>query len=256
MATMKCILCGSDGKVIRGYNSPDQYQVSAGVKTTSRTFHQCPKCEMIWQEDTMDVDALELAYAKYRDEDIRGASVEDEFLRISNITNSENVDRIVWLEDNFAGIDSLLDIGSGLGLFPYAIKQRFDANVICVEPCSESVEFIRQSLGMECLSGMFEPAMVPETVVTSLVHVLEHMSDPIETLKSLKSQLLFIEVPDAREFDYLPPQHDEFNSTHLWFFNVSTLDRMCRMAGWTPYKIERVGYKDRGLERIRVLCSL
>ena len=186
---------------------------------------------------------------------MRDASIEDEFKRIMGLPRSENKDRVHWLKDNLE-MDSLLDIGSGLGVFPYSLKHDF-GSITCIEPCVEAAMFIRDSLGISCFIGMYAPETIdyPETTVTSLVHVLEHMPDPMKTLENIKSPNLFIEVPDAVEFETLPKDHDEFNSTHLWFFNVSTLDRLCRDAGWQPYKIERVHYPERNLSRIRLLAQ-
>ena len=254
---MKCYLCGAEGSEIQGYNTPDKYELSAGVKRTSRAFYRCEYCEFIWQEGALSGDSLVLAYNRYRDEGMRKVTIKEEFDRIIDLPESENTDRVDWLKENFTDIESLLDIGSGLGVFPYAVNQEFNnPTIICIELCAESVNFIRDYLGFKCLFGMYSPEITSVTEMTSMVHVLEHMPDPRTTLLSLKSKVLFIEVPDVKEFDTLSPDHDEFNSTHLWFFNVSTLDRLCRQAGWTPYMIERVHYHDRNLDRIRMLCSL
>ena len=49
---------------------------------------------------------------------------------------------------------------------------------------------------------------------------------------------LYIEVPDARDFKELPPEHDRFLSQHLWYFSEDVLDKMFETVGFKILKIE------------------
>jgi len=113
---------------------------------------------------------------------------------------------------------------------------------------------------MVCHQGFYEKGLTTKAGLVTLVHVLEHFVDPLQVLKDineadLKSEgNLFIEIPNPREFDYLPKDHDEFNSTHLWFFPIPALVKMLAKAGFEPFKISTIHYEDRNLTRTRVLC--
>lgn len=234
----------------------DKYQKSIGFNIKHRTFYECPFCELIFQENGMIQAELENIYLHYRDKSMRKTTISEKFDEVVRNPYSENKDRITWL---FSNIDwepkTILDIGSGLGVFPYELTKMWDSplDIECIEPNPDSARFIRDKLGFECKETMFEGMDNMKDLVT-VIHVLEHTKDPVEFLKGIKAKQLFIEVPDAKEFEYLPAKHDEFNSTHLWFFRVSTLDRMLRKANWEIQTITLVYYQDRKLARIRLLA--
>ncbi len=197
---------------------------------------------------------------------MREISVEEEFDRIMAIPSreSENEYRYRWFSEHYEGGNDMLDIGSGLGVWPYHVKASLGFNVQCVEPNRDCAIFLIDSLNIPCYSGFF----IPETYETletrfdviSFIHVLEHMDDPRLVLSTVKQLLrphgkVFIEVPDSVEFDYLPIEHDEFNSTHLFFFDVPTLYSMLTNCGYDVTDIHRVYYEGRDLSRILMLCS-
>lgn len=260
---MKCYLCKNDRfKPIYSYTKPDKYLKVIGLTMNQRTWWHCGQCGLYFNNNGLTQEQIENAYLKYRDNEMRGTSVAEEFERIQSIPASENRLRCIWLSNNIADKrpQSMLDIGSGLGVFPNEMKKTIP-NVCCIEPEPKSASFINNKLGISCFNGFYKPAIFGKSELITLVHVLEHFKDPIGTLKDIKEHdlkpngTLFIEVPDAKEFDYLPKDHDEFNSLHLFFFTISTLDRILRKAGFNPYLIERLHYKDRNLSRIRMLCS-
>jgi 2-polyprenyl-3-methyl-5-hydroxy-6-metoxy-1,4-benzoquinol methylase len=93
-----------------------------------------------------------------------------------------------------------------------------------------------------------------------MIHILEHVADPDGFLYLAKECLmpkgkLYVEVPDAVEFDYLPETHDEFNSCHVHFFDAPTLYKLVEAAGFRVEDIHRVRYKKRDLSRILVLAK-
>lgn len=260
---MNCYLCGNENLVtIFTYDKPDKYLEAINVKHSHREWLFCPCCELYQNNNHLTEESIKDAYSKYRDVSMRGTTVDGEFSKITSLSRSENLDRVVWLNLNInrIPIKKMLDIGSGLGVFPYEMSKTIQ-DVVCVEPEHESVNFIRDKLGLPCHAEMYQPYLTKEKYdLVTLVHVLEHFLDPVVTLLGIhrsnikESGILFIEVPDAIEFDYLPQEHDEFNSLHNFFFSVSTLDRLLRKVGFVPYKIERVRYKERNLARIRMLC--
>jgi len=258
---MKCYLCGTRILYwIWSYGEPDKYLKAIGITKSRRTWHQCPKCELYINDNGLTEEQTEQAYLKYRNYEMRGATVKEEFDRVKAIPYSENQQRINWLLGN--GVfqkKTVLDIGSGLGIFPYQINPYVD-KVYCIEPEPESAQFIDKGLGIECHQGFYETGLFPKVDLVTLVHVLEHIHQPINFLKGIreidlkKDGILFVEVPDATEFQSLDKDNDEFNSLHLWFFNLSTLDRVIRKSGFVPFLAKRVYYEHRKLHRIMMLC--
>jgi len=260
---MKCYLCGNDRfKPVYSYTKPDKYLDAIGLAMSHRTWWHCEQCGLYFNNTGLKQDQIENAYLKYRDSNMRGTSVAEEFERIQALPVSENRLRCIWLSHNIAEKrpQSMLDIGSGLGVFPYEMRKTIPT-VCCIEPERKSATFINNKLNINCFNGFYKKGMFGNSDLVTLVHVLEHFIDPIGTLKDIKEHDLkdngtvFIEVPDADEFDYLDKSHDEFNSLHFWFFKVSTLDRIARKAGFNPYLVRRVKYAERNLSRIQMLCS-
>lgn len=258
---MKCYLCGNDKPdALLFYTKPDKYLKPLGLTESQRIWWHCPQCELYFNENGLKLSQLSEAYLHYRNYEMRGTTVKEEFNRLKAIPDSENQQRTNWLLANGVLKErSALDIGSGLGIFPYGI-QPYIKNVYCIEPEPESANFINDKLGIECHQGFWEAGLFPKVGLVTLVHVLEHIPNPIHFLKSIKKDdlkdngILFIEVPDAVEFGYLDRNNDEFNSLHLWFFNLATLDRVLRKSGFLPFLAKRVYYESRGLHRIMMLC--
>ena len=260
---MNFYLCGNDSLTpIFSYNEPDKYIKTIGKPSSTRTWWYCPQCELYSNVNELSEEEIQNAYLKYRDNEMRGISVKKEFERINNLPNSENRERCIWLA-NYIAADrpqSMIDVGSGLGVFPYIMRTTVP-NIYCIEPESESARFINTELSIRCINSFYKKGMFGKVDLVTLVHILEHFTDPIGTLRSIrkydleKGGTLFIEVPDAEEFTSLPKEHDEFNSLHLWFFNVATLDRVVRQARFKPYLVERIYYPERKLSRIRMLCK-
>jgi len=258
---MKCYLCGNEtvGSVY-SYSEPDKYLKAIGLTKNRRTWWYCPQCEFYTNANGLSEGQLEEAYLKYRNYEMRGATVREEFDRINalDLLESENKPRVEWLK-NYLSIDSMLDIGSGLGIFPYHMK-KYIKRIHCIEPEPESADFIKNELGFQCHQGFYETGLFPKVDLVTLVHVLEHIPQPVNFLRGIKEYdlkdngLIFIEVPDACEFEYLDKHNDDFNSLHLWFFNLATLDRVLRNSGFVPFLAKRVYYESRKLSRIMMLC--
>jgi 2-polyprenyl-3-methyl-5-hydroxy-6-metoxy-1,4-benzoquinol methylase len=156
--------------------------------------------------------------------------------------------------------NSVLDIGSGLGVWPYLLSQA-GYNVTCVEPNRDSADFIKNKLTIPCTCAFFNPRQYPQYDIVTVIHVLEHMRDPVRFLKDVKrynlstTGLVFIEVPDDSEIDYLGWNHDETNSCHFFFFNMTTLSALVEKAGMSIKSSHIVHHKNRDLTRLMVLCE-
>lgn len=92
--------------------------------------------------------------------------------------------------------------------------------------------------------------------VVSLFHVLEHLEDPIDVLRKIRSRLapngvVVVEVPHARDFLFNTLGSEAFKaftfwSEHLVLHTRTSLDRVLRLAGFTEVNIK--GYQRYGLE--------
>jgi SAM-dependent methyltransferase len=106
---------------------------------------------------------------------------------------------------------TVLDIGCGSGNFLRCMKEA-GFSTFGIEPSESGSDFAREEHGIEIYRGMIEEYFAscsgrPFDVVT-LLNVLEHLSDPSQTLAQVRQILapggvLAIVVPDARFHDLL-----------------------------------------------------
>jgi SAM-dependent methyltransferase len=238
-------------------NQPDIYESFAGIKEVNRTWKQCVDCGHFQQEHNYDVKELKKVYTDdYRDKEFRGETIKDAFDRIISIPGSENSYRVHWFLTNYMESTkgrSLLDVGSGIGVFPYLVKCYSAIDVYANEINKDSLEHLK-NIGLKLEDeheGLFD--------IVSIIHVLEHVVDPIKFLSEFKNRLryggtLFIEVPDALEFECLEKGNDEFNSCHLHFFTINSLVRMIESCGFKITDLHRAHYRGRNLKRIMLLA--
>lgn len=255
-----CILCNSTGSLKRLYNGSDKYQRLIGIKQDTRCWFRCKSCGLMWQTNCLSDSDLKSIYSHYRDTSFRNESVKDVFLRIDNMNpaESENEYRYQWFR-NHIGMEkgTLLDVGSGFGVWPNKLSAH-GWDVVCVEPNEESCDFINEYLNLPCSKSYGLSEVGNGYDVITLVHVLEHIESPVILLREIRDRMnddgrLFIEVPDSVEFEYLEHDHDEFNSTHLFFYDTAAIYNLLSRVFYVT-DIHRVHYKSRNLSRIMAVC--
>ncbi len=256
---MKCLICNSSetDEVYAYYDDADKYEKWMGITELYRTWDRCMTCGFYQHNRSYPILDLEKIYIDgYRHPDFRGETIEQTYHKIMSLPadDQENNHRRKWFLDHVKA-ESILDIGSGLGIWPNSLKQK-DKAVWCVEKNVHSQKFLTEELDLKCTD--FIPRIKFDAV--SLIHVLEHIEKPDEFLQDLKTNLhphskLFIEVPDAFEFQVLPKDHDEFNSCHLWFFDMVSLYKLLDRNGYRIANVYMPHYRKRDLHRIQVLCE-
>jgi len=257
---MNCKICGSNGWINKEVRTiPDKYEKWMGIEDVKKRWRKCLGCGVWHHLRNYPLEDLEKIYSDgYRDERFRGETIGQAFLRLYNISEveSENSRRIDWLLNSSSLKDpgNMLDIGSGLGIFPIKLKKAFNIDVETVEFNEDSIELLR-SHNILCTKEISDKKY--DTI--SMTHVLEHIETPVEYLLSLHKYLesdgkLFIEVPDAIEFELLPPIHDDFNSCHTHFYDTGGLIKTLNRGGFETIDIHREHYKQRNLHRIMAVC--
>jgi len=139
----------------------------------------------------------------------------------------------------------MLEIGCSSGSYmEYARDRGWEVEGIEFSP---SVADKARSKGFEVQSGPVESASPPKNPFNVIVGwmVLEHLHQPIEVLRKLRSWtsrdgLLIVSVPDrdniARRI-FGSNSYDLQLPTHLFHFNPQSLEKTLNTAGW---KVERI----------------
>jgi 2-polyprenyl-3-methyl-5-hydroxy-6-metoxy-1,4-benzoquinol methylase len=193
--------------------------------------------------------AGDYASATYADE----AGMMRAFQRIVSLPpeQSDNAGRIRALrrfaESYFPSIQDrhVLDVGSGLGVFPYVVKQSGWA-CTALDPDSRAVRHIEKAAGVEgiCADFMKVDALGQFDVIT-FNKVLEHVVDPVGMLrrahKSLKpGGLVYFELPDGEMAAQDSFDREEFFIEHLHVFSFASAVMLADRAGFVPLTVERI----------------
>ena len=130
-----------------------------------------------------------------------------------------------------------LDIGCSTGAFLLECNRKFGCLGTGVEP-GNSYRSFAQERGLEVLPSLEELVVAPEDRydLVSLIHVMEHLPDPVGTLTDLRETtlapdgLLLVEVPNLYAHDSLEP-------AHISAFSPHTLEQALKKAGYYIHQL-------------------
>ncbi len=253
----QCPICsGTSLDVIFTYNTPPKGEVSFAFSNDSsyyRKYLQCHTCNHFVSTYKMDLTSLYKGdYVASNYKDMEG--VQSSFKRIISLepNESDNIMRTVRI-NNFAKKHyrdviegrTLLDVGSGLGVFPYAMKQ-LGWMCTALDPDHNVVKHLEKFVGVKAVEGDFLSVSDLDTFdVITFNKVLEHVEDPIEMLKISRQYLkpggfVYIELPDAEVAAYDGQDREEFFIDHLHVFSFLSVTILAQKAGFLPVLIERL----------------
>lgn len=154
-----------------------------------------------------------------------------------------------WLKSlNFNHFANILDIGASSGLLLETFAREFGAKVVGVEP-GDAYRALAEARGIPMASSIENLISSNATRfdLVTLMHVLEHLENPIQVLSQIREDLLgengllFVEVPNFYA-------HDSYELAHLSCFTEHTLGEMLRRAGFEP-----VASRKHGMPRSKTL---
>jgi 2-polyprenyl-3-methyl-5-hydroxy-6-metoxy-1,4-benzoquinol methylase len=139
----------------------------------------------------------------------------------------------VLQESGIENIDRHLDIGCSSGILLERVGEEFQCQVVGIEP-GDAYRSYAESRGLKVYATLEDAGHgneIPFDLIT-MIHVLEHLPDPVDYLNQLKTMwltstgLLLIEVPNLYA-------HDSFEVAHLTSFSQFTLIETLKKAGYT-----------------------
>jgi 2-polyprenyl-3-methyl-5-hydroxy-6-metoxy-1,4-benzoquinol methylase len=141
--------------------------------------------------------------------------------------------------------DKVLDIGCGNGRDMQFIKKKYHVDIQGVEP-SEQAVIEGTTNGLKITKGAFEDYnMESKFEIIYLIHVIEHLSKPTETLNKIYKMLetsgkIVICTPNTKSLERIIFNRywDGWDTPrHTYVFNASNLEYLLNKVGFTNIKI-------------------
>jgi SAM-dependent methyltransferase len=192
----------------------------------------CKHCGMVLQSPRMDEDALMQFYAgAYRVhlQASEGPTKKDLLMQRARAGQT-----LAFIKRDIGAVVRHLDIGSSSGALLQEFKDHYGCRSVGIEPGEAyraySLEFL------DCIypnRTALEAAGEERFDLITMMHVLEHIPNPIDELRRIRERLLtsngylLLEVPNLYE-------HASFELAHLYAFSASTLREVLMQAGFKP----------------------
>jgi SAM-dependent methyltransferase len=225
-----CPLCGSGASLLF-----DQSQFRGHPVTNVI----CRQCGLVYQSPRMtEVESQEFYEAEYRllYQGQEGPNPKDLAIQTSRAQVA-----LDYIRQQVKSISSLLDIGCSTGILLQRFQTYYQCRASGIEPGTVYRQHA-QSLGLEVFSSLeeLEVSGISRFNLVSMMHVLEHLPNPVQFLQNIREKFLephgwiLLEVPNLYA-------HDCFEVAHLASFSTHTLSQVIQKAGFRVIQMHTQG---------------
>ncbi len=257
-----CAVCGSK-KQSEVFNGPDEFLQRRGMKIKIR-YVLCGGCSLVYANPRMTDKELSRVYdAEYWKTDsayekvgrswrLKPPFVEDR-LRVA-------AERLHLLETRgilrrFKKGSSVLEVGSSAGFLLSTLK-RAGWKVQGVEPTP--LANFAKSVGVPTKQAFFDESVLRGRTydLIGLMHVFEHLKDPVSFLRSLKGSmtkngLLWLELPDLA-----CPRPIDLSHPHLYFYSANSITNTLAKAGFKVKLLETYNSRNGAYQVLHVFAEI
>lgn len=250
--TLNCECKELNKKKYLEYNEPPPGEINLGLdlKKYKRLFYQCFFCKHLFahhlkfkNKNLYREKYVQATYGSYE-------GIKKNFLKIRSINKkkSDNNKRCDRLEKfiNFKKNYKILDVGSGLGIFPYEFYKR-GYRITCNDPDKNCVKFISEELKLNIISKNFlNFRNKKEYNLITFNKVLEHLENPKKFIMKARSILkkhgfIYLEVPDIDAIkDKIGKNREEFLMGHYHVFSKKSLRTLINACKIKILKLESI----------------
>jgi len=236
-----CNLCGAD-----------DYQVLFEAKVAqANQIVKCNVCGLMYANPRLQVDADAIQHydPKFILDNLNSYGIQQRINK-EKLQVKDYKDTKEYLNVHFAKRGKLLEIGSGFGFLLDYFRQD-DWQVTGIEPNKGLCLYSQLNLGLSTSPISIEKSdIAPNSLDVALfIHVIEHVSDPLDSLKRLYTYLkpggiLVLETPryDTLIFKALGKRERSLRCDgHIYFFTSKTLTEISQKAGFKVLKNDYVG---------------
>jgi 2-polyprenyl-3-methyl-5-hydroxy-6-metoxy-1,4-benzoquinol methylase len=242
-----CLLCSGPLERVFEHTSPPpgETRFDLGGKPYRRSILRCGLCGHLTNRHQLDLTNL---YAgAYMDATYPGDRLRARYDRIMSLPpeSSDNVGRVARIVAELPQPAAVLDIGSGLGVFPARMKEAGWA-VTGLDPDPRAIEHLRGDVGVDAVEGDFMHCEdLGRFDLVTFNKVLEHVEDPVAMLRRAQSFLepdgvVYIELPDGELAAAESPARQELFIEHHHAFSMASLCLLAAHAGLVVRRCERL----------------
>lgn len=160
---------------------------------------------------------------------------------------SDNAARVARIVDELGDRGSVLDVGSGLGVFPVRMQEA-GWTVTALDPDARACAHLRSRIGATTIQADFLEADLESRGKFDLItfnKVLEHVDDPMAMLSRAVSLLreggaVYVELPDGESAAEVGPSREEFFIEHLQVYSMASIALLIERSGLRARRIERL----------------
>ncbi|MGH2824837.1 MAG: class I SAM-dependent methyltransferase, partial [Thermoleophilaceae bacterium] len=248
---MSCPFCGAEPLELAFlYEEPPAGETRFGLSPEEyrREYLRCPRCGHYLARLAIPVERIYTgAYVDATYDSAAG--LERTYRRIMELPpeRSDNLQRVARIVGRLGTSGRLLDVGSGLGVFPARMSER-GWQVTALDPDARAGEHARSVVGVEAVCADFlEADGLGRFDLVTLNKVLEHVPDPVAMLARARDFVnpdgtVYVEVPDGEGAAADPdgPGREEFFIEHLHVFSERSLRLLAERAGFEVAVAERL----------------
>jgi SAM-dependent methyltransferase len=228
------------------YTAPPAGETRFDWPAYDRELLRCAVCGHVVSRTAMDLSGL--YDGAYMDATYAGEELARNYARIMALPEerSDNVARVRRLVAALGPSGTVLDVGSGLGVFPARMRGA-GWTVTALDPDARAAAHL-EGLGIAAVQADFLTAEAERLGRHDLVtfnKVLEHVADPVAMLARARDVLrpggaAYVELPDADGAAADPdgPGREEFFVEHLHVFTLASLCLLARHAGLAVTRAE------------------
>lgn len=248
----KCVIC-KKAKIIKEfeYFTPPIGETNYGIKNQNyyRYYLKCSNCSHWFSKSK--IKFKNFYNSKYADATYKGL-IKKNFDKIKKLANKKSdnffrVKRINQFIQKFSFNNkkiNLLDVGSGLGIFPFRMKQK-KYQCVALDPDKRNCQHIKKNLKIDVICGDFLKIKFSKKFdLITFNKVLEHVKNPeimLSKAKKLlsKNGIIYCEVPDEKA-KIEGKNREEFHIDHIHVFSKKSLKELAKKTNLKIYKIESI----------------